>query len=209
MKTFNSTKDNINVTYKADFIPKDKADEYFNIFETNLIYNSAEESKVTIFGKQYLIPRKQVAYGDEGTFYTFAGVTVKAIDWNQDNPTCKIIKNIKQEVENQTKETFNFVLINRYANGDNNIGKHRDDEKDLNSSAAIVGVSFGAARDVIFAPYRFIPGEMSKRITLNLAHGSIFIMYPPTNRHWTHEIPKRAGINNPRISLTFRKMNVA
>jgi len=206
MKSLKSTKDNINVTYKSDFLSKELSDEYYNILESNLVYNSAEESKVTVFGKQYLIPRKQVAYGESGTFYTFAGVTVNAIDWNIDNDTTNAIQTIKQKVEEFTNETFNFVLINRYANGTEYIGKHRDDEKDLDKKSVIVGVSLGAPRDVVFAPYRFIPEETSKRSTINLAHGSVFVMYYPTNEHWTHEIPKRAGVSKPRVSLTFRKM---
>lgn len=206
MQVFESVEDKLNVQYKADFLTTEKATKCFNILERKLVYNSAEESKVTVFGKQYNIARKQVAYGEPSTFYTFAGVTVNAIDWSsKDDIICKVIRNIRRQVQLLTGKTFNFVLINRYADGEDRIGAHRDDEKELGDNPIIVGVSFGASRDVVFAPYKFVP-EKLERFSINLAHGSVFIMYPPTNIHWTHEIPKRAKVNSPRISLTFRNM---
>ena len=208
LKTFCSLKDNLNVHYKADLFNQRKADKYYDIFEHFLVYDSAEQSKVTVYGKEYYIPRKQTSYGDTGTYYTFAGNTVYSHDWNNKDIVCTVIRNIKHKVETFTGKTFNYVLINRYADGNQNIGLHRDSESSLGVDPTIVGVSFGASRDVCFAPYKFIPEILPKRITLELDHGSIFVMYPPTNTYWTHEIPKRVNVNKPRISLTFRYLHI-
>lgn len=208
LKTFCSLKDNLNVHYKGNFIEEHKANKYYDIFEKQLVYDTPEQSKVVVFGKEYFVPRKQTAYGDPGTYYSFAGTTVYAHSWDNDNIVCKIIKNIKHKVEVFTGKKFNFVLINRYKDGADKIGKHCDSESSLGVEPTIVGVSLGAIRDVCFAPYKFIPQILSNRITLQLDHGSIFVMYPPTNDHWTHEIPKRANVNKPRISLTFRYLYV-
>ena len=207
-KIFCSLKDNLNVHYKANFIEEYKANKYYDIFEKELVYDTPEQSKVVVFGKEYFVPRKQVAYGDPGTYYSFAGTTVYAHPWNNDNIVCRIIKNIKHKVEVFTGKKFNFVLINRYKDGRDSIGRHSDSETALGTEPTIVGVSLGAIRDVHFAPYKFIPQILPKKIQLELGHGSIFIMHPPTNTYWTHEIPKRANVNKPRISLTFRYLYV-
>lgn len=203
-KTFKSDKDGFHVQYQADFIDSHKADKYYKIFEDKLEYNSREDSKVIVYGKEHYIKRKQVAYGDKELSYSFAGNKVNAKSWDDDTILCRVIRNIKVKVEKFTGEKFNFVLINRYANGDDYIGAHRDDEKELGEKPTIVGVSFGAARDIAFTAHNFVPEEISKRLTFELDHGSIFVMNHPTNDFWKHEIPKRASITTPRISLTFR-----
>lgn len=208
LRNFSSITDKINVHYSANFLPKHKADKYYAIFEQKLKYNSAEESKVIIFGKEQYIPRKQVAYGDPGTYYSFAGARVDANSWNDDDIICRIIKNIKHRVESFTNQQFNFVLINRYENGDQYIGFHKDDETELGDNPTIVGVSLGAVRDVTFKATDVIPTTFPESFSLELEHGSVYVMYHPTNENWKHSIPKRSNIRRPRISLTFRKLYV-
>lgn len=211
-KCFSSLIDNINIHYSSDFLSNVKADKYFNILEQNLVYNTPQESKVKVFGKEYEIKRKQVAYGDAGTSYSFAGATIYAKSWNNNDIICKILKNIKKLVEKFTGQKFNFVLINRYENGNDKIGKHQDSEELLGNEPTIVGVSLGAVRDICFAPYKtnnnpgITPQRIPNRISLQLDHGSIFVMYHPTNTYWTHEIPERSTVKTPRISLTFRRL---
>ena len=207
-KNFTSLSDQINVHYYANFLTNHKADKYYAILEQKLTYNSAEESKVKIFGKEHLIPRQQVAYGDPGTYYSFAGIKVEARPWNdKDDIICRILKNIKHKVELFTGYKFNFVLINKYKDGDQYIGLHKDDEKELGDAPTIVGVSLGAVRDVTFKATDVIPTTFPNTLSLELEHGSIFVMYHPTNQYWKHSIPKRAHIKKSRISLTFRTLN--
>ena len=215
VKCFSSLTDKINVHYYAKFLDKYKADKYYSILEEKLVYNSAEDSKVVVYGKTFDIPRKQVAYGEPGTYYRFAGNTVKAKSWNEEDNednkkdiVCTIIKNIKHKVELFTRQQFNFVLINRYADGNQMIHHHQDDERELGKDPTIVGVSLGAERDVQFKPYHFIPAKIPGKINLELGNGSIFVMLPPTNDFWSHSIPKRADVKTPRISLTFRYLHL-
>lgn len=84
-KNYTSPKNNINVHYVDNFLNKTEADKHFNILEKGVIYNTDEQSQITIFGKKIMIPRKQVAYGDEGTSYKFSGVTVMAKRWTNDD----------------------------------------------------------------------------------------------------------------------------
>jgi alpha-ketoglutarate-dependent dioxygenase alkB family protein 2 len=197
--------DNFNVHYKPDFLDKKKADKYLAILEDKLEYISAEKSQVTIYGKKFYIPRKQVAYGKSGLSYKFSGVTVKTKDWNEKNLVCTVIRNIKHRVEVFTKKKFNFVLINRYEDGSDNIGYHCDDEKELGDDASIIGVSFGSERDFKFkAKKGFIPKTLASDMTFVLHHGSLVAMNNPTNKYWMHSLPPRARVKKPRISLTFR-----
>jgi len=220
-KSYSSLKNNINVHYYDKFFDKKVADNYFDILEKNVVYNSDEESQVTVHGKKHVIPRKQVAYGDLGTSYKFAGVTVLSKSWSGDDILSKTLLEIKNSVEICTRQKFNFVLINRYKDGESYIGAHRDDEKELGDDPTIAGVSFGAERDVVFAPYRFIPIPDPKgcltantlplvkdKLRVNLGHGSLFVMLDKTNTYWTHSIPKSAKVNGPRVSLTFRYINL-
>jgi alkylated DNA repair dioxygenase AlkB len=213
-KSYSSIINNIDVHYYNNFLDKDTAYRYFNILEQNVIYTSDEESKVTVYGKKHVIPRKQVAFGDFGTSYNFAGVTVAANPWtNVDDILCKTLLEIKNKVEEYTGKKFNFVLINRYKDGESYIGAHRDDEKELGDDPSIACVTFGAERPIVFAPYRFIPLPEPNNINLPLVndklsvileHGSLCVMLNKTNTFWTHMIPKRSKIKTPRVSLTFR-----
>jgi alkylated DNA repair dioxygenase AlkB len=207
-KSICSLYDKINVHYhKNIFHSIDAANDAFDILDKNVKYNSDEESMVFIMGRYIKIPRRQVAYGEKGTVYEFAGTTVPAIDWNSDDPVCKLIKKIKKKMELLSHTTFNFVLINRYDNGNEYIGFHSDDEKELGDNPIIAGVSLGAERDVVFKSNK--PTEIIDNTqNLFLNHGSGFIMRDQTNTNWKHSIPKRANINTARISLTFRYINL-
>lgn len=218
LKLISSPSDSIRVHYKRDLLDKKKADKYFAILEDKLEYLSPEESQIKIYGKTFEIPRKQVAYGDTGTYYSFSNARIYAKPWNNNDKkdiVCTIIKNIKHKVELFTGKKFNFVLINRYNDGDDYINYHADDEKELGDDPTVVGVTLGAEREFKFKPKKdFYPKNMlkyndnDKDITLTLHHGSIVAMYAPTNNNWLHSLPKRANIKKPRISLTFRYLHL-
>jgi alkylated DNA repair dioxygenase AlkB len=50
------------------------------------------------------------------------------------------------------------------------------------------------------------PNEKVEDIKLLLEHGSLLLILHPTNKFWKHSVPKRAGIKEPRINLTFRSI---
>lgn len=106
---------------------------------------------------------------------------------------------------------FNFVLVNRYNDGNDHMGEHRDDEADLVPKSAIASVSVGQARDFIFR-HRDARGSGAKRkidpVKFELSHGSLLIMNHPTNVYWFHSLPVRKKVICPRINLTFRQMVV-
>ena len=203
-KCFSNFTDNINVHYCSDFLDQKTADKYFNILESNLIFNSDEESQITIYGKKHYIPRKQVAYGDENLFYNFSGLSVNCKSWDGKDIVSIVLRNLRRKVEKFTGKKYNFVLINRYKDGESMINFHRDKETELGGEPCIAGVSLGAAREFKFKADKFIPRIMPKEIEFLVEYGSLMVMYHPTNKYWMHSVPRRLKVTKPRISLTFR-----
>ncbi|XP_053466190.1 DNA oxidative demethylase ALKBH2 isoform X1 [Ictalurus furcatus] len=182
---------------------KEEANRLFMQLEEEVEYFTDEDVKVQVYGKMYSVPRKQATYGDEGLVYSFSGVHLAARVWT---PT---LEYIRDAVTNATGHTFNFVLINRYKDGLDHIGEHRDDEHELDPSCPIAAVSLGAARDFVFR-HKDARKEPKQRhiepVKLELAHGSLLLMNSPTNTYWYHSLPVRKKVKTPRISLTFRRI---
>ncbi|XP_068095557.1 DNA oxidative demethylase ALKBH2 [Hyperolius riggenbachi] len=194
--------DNLSCDYTILFT-KAEANEIFQKLEKELVYFSGDLSKVQVFGKWHSVPRKQVTYGDDGLTYTFSGITLSPKPW------IPVLDQIRGRVKMATGHSFNFVLINRYKDGNDHMGEHRDDEKELVPQSPIASVSFGACRDFVF---RHRDSRIKKSgchiepVKLQLEHGSLLMMNFPTNVYWYHSLPVRKRVLAPRINLTFRKI---
>uniref|UniRef100_A0A8C5UJJ3 DNA oxidative demethylase ALKBH2 n=1 Tax=Malurus cyaneus samueli TaxID=2593467 RepID=A0A8C5UJJ3_9PASS len=192
----------LNCDYRILF-GKAEADELFQELEREVEYFEEDLTKLHVFGTWHKIPRKKVTYGDPGLSYTYSGVTFYPKPW------IPVLTRIRERVTSETGHTFNLVLINRYKDGLDHIGEHRDDEKELVPHSPIASVSFGACRDFVFRHRdRRRKGGMAGtgRITLQLAHGSLLLMKHPTNVYWYHSLPPRRRVLGPRVNLTFRKI---
>lgn len=217
---YGSIKTKLNVMLVTKFFDEKFSDELFRDLK-NIKYNTDEESKVRIMGKMIAIPRKQTAYGEPDVNYHFAGSTVSARNWNYDithdgniiddkNITDdkvldmkvgKMLKKVSVILGNFLNTKFNYTLINNYINGNNYIGYHADDEKELGKNPIIAGISFGEEREIYF---KSMIDE--KVIKIKLPHNSLFVMFDPTNKYWKHSIPKKSKSIGQRISLTFRSI---
>lgn len=183
-----------------------EADQLFQEMESTIEYNTGKLAKVRMYGKWMNISRKRAAFGEEGLTYTFSGNTIPARPWEP------VVLKIKKAVESALdyKWSFNFVLVNRYKDGNDHIGEHRDDEKDLDRQAPIASVSLGQERDFVFkhkdARGKYKTRPDLKTLTVRLKKGTLFVMNPPTNDYWYHSLPIRKSAHGPRINLTFRVM---
>lgn len=198
---FANFKDKIFISYYKKFI-NDDDHKIFKYLEKQLTYYTGEETKIKMCGIDIMIPRKQVAYGEKGTSYSFSGTTIFAKDWNEDTELCKIILFIRNKIAKRYNFNPNFVLINRYEDGDQYIGYHTDNEKDLVPFSPIAGVSFGAEREMVFMN----KSNSSNKKKLLLKNGSSYCIHYPTNANYLHSIPKTKYVKSPRISFTFREM---
>ena len=189
LKNITSLHDNFNLHYIGNLFEEYKATKYFKILENELHYNY-----------DYGNGRKTVAYGDAKT------CDENTKSWEDKTLICKIIKNIKHKVQIATGLKFNYVIINRYADGRHGINFHND--RELSEDACIAGVSLGCVRILRMRSMNFIPEYLPKQIDINLANGSLYVLYTPTNNHWQHSIPKvtTTKARTPRISLTFRNV---
>jgi len=109
---------------------------------------------------------------------------------------------IKEAIENKTYETFNSLLINRYKSGNDKVDWHSDDEPELSKNSSIASLTLGEPRDFLMR-YKGKSGDNKK---IFLEDGSLLLMKPPTQEFWEHCIPKRSGLENTRINLTFRNV---
>lgn len=154
-----------------------------------------QEKSIIIFGREVMQPRLVAWYGDEGIAYTYSGKTLTALPWTAD------LRKIKERAEAMTGETFNSVLCNFYRNGQDSMGWHSDDEKELGEEPAIASVSFGTQR-------KFVLKEKngSDKTELILDNGSLLFMYGRCQQHYKHALPKSMRVSQGRINLTFRRI---
>jgi alkylated DNA repair dioxygenase AlkB len=110
---------------------------------------------------------------------------------------------IKAQLEEISQSEFNSCLLNLYHDGEDAMGWHSDNEKELDPKSPIVSLSLGAQRK-----FAFRHKKDKETISLFLESGSALIMHPPTQKYWQHALLKTKTASDLRINLTFRKINV-
>jgi alkylated DNA repair dioxygenase AlkB len=89
------------------------------------------------------------------------------------------------------------------------MGWHADDEPELQADHPIASVSLGASRSLRFRPKPAPKGPRDcPPFALDLAHGDLLVMDPPTQLHWHHALPQRRRSAGQRFNLTFRRIKV-
>ena len=164
-------------------------------FESCLHDLNWETGFIKIFGKTHQIPRLQAWYADNEIEYTYSGKKLQRNNWN------KLLLEIKEKIENITSFKFNSVLANLYRDGNDSMGLHSDDEKELGKRPVIASLSLGETREVYFK-------HKNKKLNLIIpqASGQLIVMHGKTQEYWKHEIKKTKKIKKPRINLTFRNI---
>lgn len=155
-----------------------------------------QHDEIMMFGKKIITARQVAWFGDPHLNYTYSGKTRTSIPWTDQLLT------IKDHIEKLTGVIYNSCLLNLYANGEQGMGWHSDDEKELGPKPNIASVSFGAIRR-----FDFRHKQTKEKISVTLDHGSLLMMCGLTQTHWQHQIPKTKKVTSPRINLTFRTIN--
>ena len=146
-----------------------------------------------IFGKHYITRRKTAWYGDGPFNYTYSKIKRTALPWTNE------LLEIKHVVENNESTKFNSCLLNFYHDGDDGMGWHSDNEKELKKNGVIASVSLGVERKFSFKHKR-----TEEKIHLMLKNGSLLVMKGQIQNNWMHQLPNSKKIREPRINLTFR-----
>jgi alkylated DNA repair dioxygenase AlkB len=158
---------------------------------------SWKQDEVVMFGKKIMTKRKVAWFADAGITYTYAGVKKSGLQWTEP------LLEIKQKVESITGASYNACLLNLYHEGEEGMGWHRDNEKEIVAESSIASVSLGAARK-----FAFKHATTNERLDIELANGSLLDMKGPIQQNWYHSLPKTMRIKQLRINLTFRRMHV-
>lgn len=175
------------------FLPKNLADDYFAKLLDQIPW---KQEKIKLFGKEHLQPRLSAFFGTEDLSYSYSGITLEVEHFSPE------LLSIKNRVEEISKTDFNSCLANLYRDGNDSMGWHSDDEKELGKNPVIASVSFGAER-IFHLKHKQDPAQKQK---IMLPHGSLLIMKEKTQHFWKHQLPKTRKIKEPRLNLTFRNI---
>src|SRR5579864_6250911 len=186
------------IYYDEQFLPPDEATHLFDA----LMSKCAWERHRASFG--HAVPRDEAYYGDPGTHYTYSRRQYKPLPWIPD------LLSLKARVEEATamaasanlslaKWGYNAVLCNLYRNGNDSVGLHADAEPEM--GPVIASLSLGAER-----LFRVKRKDGSVAFSERMPHGCLLVMAGDTQKHFKHEVPKEPKIIQPRINLTFRRI---
>ena len=184
--------------FDPNFLHPEEEDELFKLLKEKVAW---EQKFYTHFktGEKYPQPRLTAWFADDVKMaYSYSGVTQVVQPWIPE------LEDLKRRIENVTGAEYNSVLLNYYRDGNDSVGLHADNEKELGKNPNIASVSLGAPRTFILVQQRSVECECAPGYEeYQLTPGSLLVMSGTTQHFWKHSIPKapKAG---PRINLTYR-----
>ena len=189
------------IYYDKNFLPPEEATALFNTLRDNCAWERRNRSF------KHAVPRDEAYYGDPGSHYTYSRREYKPLAWIPE------LLSLKTRVEVATPAAayanlglprlgYNAVLCNLYRNGNDSVGLHADAEPEM--GPVIASVSLGTER-----LFRLKSLHGSVVLAERLPPGSLLIMAGETQKNFKHEVPKEAGVEQPRINLTFRRIQHA
>lgn len=188
------------VRYAPSWLPREAADE---LLARLLVEIPWERHRLRMFGREVDAPRLSCWIGDPGATYVYSRSRFEPRAWTP------ALLGLRERIERACETRFNSVLANLYRDGQDCMGWHSDDEPELGAQPLIASLSLGAERRFRFR--RRVPrgASAAQPVGLGLAHGSLLYMAGDTQRHYRHDLPKRTGVCEARINLTFRTINSA
>jgi len=156
-----------------------------------------QQESIRLFGRRHPLPRLTCWMADPGCDYSYSGARQIPQPWSQ------AVLALRERLGALGGCRFNSVLLNLYRDGRDGMGWHADDEPELDPTAPIASLSLGASRSFRFKP-KGKGSHQDERQGLELGHGDLLLMDPPTQQFWLHEVPRRRRVERPRLNLTFR-----
>lgn len=155
---------------------------------------SFEQHSVTLFGKRVPQPRLIAWCGSHAYEYTGLSLPPRPI------PTC--LAPVWERVNEQANVLFNHVLANLYRDGNDSMGMHADDERELGAAPIVACLSLGQERTFVLRARRG-----SQTVRLGLSAGSLLVMGGNCQHEFVHGVPKTKRAVGARMSLTFRTIH--
>ena len=209
----------LNLIYYTPFLPRPSAQALFQHLRGSLpfyrvhytIHRGTTETQIKT-------PRYTTVFGVDATSTFTPSPSQNLIDTHTRQPIepkryrCSprpipaCLDSLRLATEAATGESFNFCLVNYYADGNDSISYHSDDEAFLGPQPAIASFSLGGVRDFLMKP----KGKTEEKpLKLEMASGDMVLMRAETQAHWLHSVPKRKGQGSQgRINVTFRRVVV-
>jgi alkylated DNA repair dioxygenase AlkB len=178
------------VYYVDNFLSEEQAYKTFEVLDREIPW---QHDVNIMFGKRIVTKRQVAWYGDKPYTYQYAGSKKVALPWTES------LKQLKEDIEQYSGETYNSCLLNLYKHGEEGMGWHSDNEKELKKEGTIASVSLGASRR-----FDFRHRNTKEKISIQLNTGSLLLMKGSTQSYWQHQLPKTKKVSRPRINLTFR-----
>lgn len=150
-----------------------------------------EQRAIRMFGRELMQPR---LVGWAGALpYRYSGQVLEP------RAAPSVLDTLTEQVIAEVGIPFNHVLLNRYRDGADRMGRHADDEPELGREPVIAALSLGATR-------RFRLEKKGKRVrrTQALANGSLLVMGGTMQHRWYHAVMREPGCTAERINVTFR-----
>ncbi|MEJ2141973.1 MAG: alpha-ketoglutarate-dependent dioxygenase AlkB [Gammaproteobacteria bacterium] len=153
------------------------------------------QTNFVAFGRRFEMPRRQAWYADQGVHYRYSDNMLQSFSWND------TLLQLKNKVEEKTRQSFNSVLVTYYRDGHDHVTWHADDEVELGDSPVIASFSLGASRRFCYRQRH--TGEEAE---VNLHDGELLLMQAGFQEDYEHCVPEEPKIKEPRINLTFRNV---
>eukprot|EP00854_Cymbomonas_tetramitiformis_P007594 gene7594-9042_t len=151
-----------------------------------------DQQHLVMFGKRVPIPRRQGLFSTRDVSYKFSGISV---------PSRPLASHpFLQTLLDQVSDTHKAVFANWYETGQDYVGAHSDNEKDLARGSCIISVSLNATRT-------FRVKRKSKCAAECKADKIDFQLGGAFQREFLREVPKKtAAVEDARrINFTIRK----
>lgn len=158
-----------------------------------------EVHRIRLFGREHPSPRLSCWIGDPDVAYRYSGTRFEPHPWPA------VLGPIRARLAGELGIGFNSVLANCYRDGRDAMGWHSDNEAELGSAPVIASLSLGATRRFMLK-HRDDP---TRKLAIELPHGSLLVMAGDTQRHYRHALPRTARPVGERINLTFRRILAA
>ena len=164
------------------------------------------QREIKLFGRRVMQPRLVAWYGDAGALYSYSGLTLQPLPWHP------LLLDLRLRIERHTGQQYNAVLANAYRSGDDSMGWHADNEKELGPRPVIASLSLGAPRRFLLRPARHQPGLVAKvrggvetgSFGMTLENGSLLLMKAGCQQRYQHSLPRTRRAAGLRINLTYR-----
>lgn len=190
------------LTFDPDFISKNESENIFHYLKDNITWEQKHYTDRRT-GQQYPQPRLTAWFADDPSMaYSYSGVTQIVQEWNS------VLFDLKNRIEKITEARYNSVLLNYYRDGNDSVGLHSDNEKELGKNPNIASISLGAPRTFTLEQYRTLDKSPATGYEeYELTAGSLLVMSGTTQHFWKHSIPKTSK-SGPRINLTYRYFHI-